>query len=163
MLPPAPERRLILTRAEYQTALDALLPLASKSIQVFDPDLVQPALHRPARLEALRAFRRPGRDNVLQIVVHDLSHIERGMPRLVDLLREFPTRVSVHRSEGDALRAQDCFVLVDARHFVRRPVAAQSRGVYALEEPHEGHQLRERFEQILAASEPGLSATRLGL
>ena len=158
-----PSRLLIQTRAEYVAALDALLPMARRSIQVFDPDLALPAFGDIARIEALRAFLRADRDNRLQIALHGIETMQRNMPRLLQLLRDFPDAIAIYRTEGEARRAQDCFVLVDARHFVRRPVAEQARGVYAVEEASEGRQLQERFEQIWEVSEPAVSPTQLGL
>lgn len=160
---PTPERQLITTRAEYTSALDALLPLAQRTIFVFDPDLQLPALGNMARVETLRSFLRANRENTLHIALHDTEAVVRDMPRLIKLLQEFPNSIAIHRTEGVARRAQDCFVLIDARHFVRRPVAAQARGVYALEEAREGRALQERFEQIWEASEPAVAATHLGL
>jgi len=160
---PTPARQLITTRAEYIAALDALLPMAQQSIRVFDPDLLLPAFGERARIETLHRFLRANRDNTLHIALHDSEPAVRSMPRLIKLLQEFPNALAIYRTEGEARRAQDCFVLVDGRHFVRRPVAEQPRGVYALEEAQEGRLLVERFAQIWELSEPAVSATHLGL
>lgn len=160
---PAPARQLITTRAEYAAALDALLPMARQSIRVFDPDLLLPAFGDKARIEVLHRFLRANPDATLHIALHDTEAVVRNMPRLIALLQDFPNAIAIYRTEGEARRAQDCFVLVDARHFVRRPVAGQARGVYALEEASEGRQLEERFAQIWEVSEPAVSATHLGL
>ncbi|HEY9381164.1 MAG TPA: hypothetical protein VIQ01_07955, partial [Burkholderiales bacterium] len=137
---PQPLRQLINTRTEYLAALDALLPLARNAIRIFDPDLVMPDLNSSARIEQLRTFLRADRNNTLHIALHDVSHVVRNAVRLIKLLQDFPTAIVIYRTEGEALRAQDRFVLIDAQHFVRRPVAQQGRGVYALHEPHEGAQ-----------------------
>lgn len=160
---PQPIRQLIDTRAAYLAALDALLPLARDAIRIFDPDLVMPDLNSIARIEQLRAFLRADRSNTLHIVLHDATHVARNAVRLIKLLQDFPAAIAIYRTEGEALRAQDCFVLIDGQHFVRRPVAQQSRGVYALHEAREGTQLAERFEEIRAYSELAIAATTLGL
>lgn len=160
---PQAARQLITTRAEYLAALDTLLPLARNAIRVFDPDLVLPDLNSVARIEHLRAFLRADRNNTLHIALHDATHAARNAARLIKLLQDFPTAVAIYRTEGEARRAQDCFVLIDAQHFIRRPVAQQARGVYALHEPLEGGQLADRFEEILAFSESAIAATTLGL
>ena len=58
---------------------------------------------------------------------------------------------------------QDCFVLADMEHFVRRPVAAQSRGVFTLNEYQDARLMRERFDEIWQSSVPAIPATTLGL
>lgn len=158
-----PARQLIGTRAEYLAALDALLPLARREIRVFDPDLVMPNLDSVARIDVLRAFLGGGPNRTLHIAVHDAAHVAGSAARLMKLLREFPTAIAIHRTEGEARRAQDSFVLIDALHFVRRPAAAQARGIYALHETREGRQLADRFGEIWVSSEPAVSATTLGL
>ena len=160
---PQPTRQLIDTRAAYLAALDTLLPLACNAIRVFDPDLLMLNLNSVARIEQLRAFLRADRNNTLHIALHDSTHIVRNAARLIRLLQDFPTAIAIYRTEGEARRAQDCFVLIDAQHFVRRPVAQQGRGVYVLHDPLEGGQLADRFEEIRTYSEPSTAATTLGL
>jgi len=83
--------------------------------------------------------------------------------RLSDLLAQLSTNIAVHRTVDDAARAQDCFVLVDAEHVIRRPVAAQSRGVVLTDDEKEARAMRERFDEIWQSSVPAVSATKLGL
>ena len=158
-----PTRTLLHTRAEYLAAVDALLPLARARICVFDPDLVMAPLDTPARIAQLQRFLRTGSEQRLQIAVHDPTHVASHAPRLRKLLQEFPAAIAIHRTEGEARRAQDAFLLIDDMHFVRRPVAQQSRGVYTLHEPREGRQLAERFAEIWQNSEQAVSPTTLGL
>jgi hypothetical protein len=64
---------------------------------------------------------------------------------------------------GDAAKVQDCFVLADGEHLVRRPVTAQSRGVLVIGDPKECQPMRERFDEIWESSEPAVSANTTGL
>jgi hypothetical protein len=58
---------------------------------------------------------------------------------------------------------QDCFVLADGEHLVRRPVTAQPRGVLVIGDPKECQPMRERFDQIWESSIPSVSANTTGL
>ena len=158
-----PERRLIGTRREYLEAFDSLVLGLRRELRVFDPDCAQLELNAPGRIAALRTFLLASRDNWLLIAVHDPEHLRKHTPRFLELLAQFSASISIHQTEGEALRAQDCFVLADIDHFVRRPVAAAPRGVYAINEFQEARLVRERFDEIWQSSAPAVSATLLGL
>jgi len=160
---PQPERRLIGARSEYLAAFDALVAGLRRELRVFDPDCVQLELNSPARADALRRFLLASRDHRLLVVVHDPDHIRKHSPRLLRLLAEFSASIAIHRTEGEAARAQDCFVLADMEHFVRRPVAAAWRGVHAINEYEEARLIRGRYDEIWQSSVPAVAATSLGL
>lgn len=160
---PQPERQLIGTRREYLAAFDVLVGGLRHELRIFDPDCVQLELNAPGRNALLRNFLLANRDNRLLIAVHDADHLRKHCPRFMQVLTQFSASISVHQSEGEAARAQDCFVLADIEHFLRRPVAAAMRGVYALNEFQEARLLRERFEEIWQSSVPAVTATSLGL
>jgi hypothetical protein len=160
---PQPERQLIGTRREYLAAFDVLVGGLRRELRVFDPDCAQLELNAPGRIALLRSFLLASRDSRLLIAVHDAEHLRRHSPRFLELLAQFSASISIHQTEGEALRAQDCFVLADIDHYVRRPVAAASRGVYARNEFQEVRLFRERFEEIWHSSVPAVSATSLGL
>jgi hypothetical protein len=160
---PQPKRRMIDTRREYLTAFDELIGRTRQELCVFDPDGAQLELNSSQRAALLRQFLLASRDNRLFMALHDPEHLKKGCPRLMTLLTEFSTSIAIHQTEGEALRAQDCFVLADTEHFVRRPVASAARGVYALNEQKEARLLRDRFDEIWQSSFPAVSATTLGL
>lgn len=159
----APTRRLITTRTEYQEAIDMLLPMAERELRVFDPDLSDLRLHAPDRLAQIREFLGRSRNNRLYIAVHKTEFIEQRAPRLLNVLGLFAASIFIQRTQGDAARVQDCFILCDESHLVRRPVAAQPRGVILTHDLNEGAKMRDRFDQIWESSEPGVSANVTGL
>lgn len=163
LLLPQPKRRLIDTRSEYVAAFDELVAGVRRELRVFDPDGVQLDLNATVRAERLRQFLLASRDNRLYFVVHDPDYLQRHCSRLMRLLAEFSAVIAIHQTEGEATRAQDCFVLSDLEHFVRRPVAAATRGAYAINEFNEARAIRERFDEIWQSSFPTISATTLGL
>jgi hypothetical protein len=158
-----PERRLTGTRREYLEAFDALVRGLRRELRVFDPDCTQLELNQSARAEQLRAFFLASHENRLLIAVHDPEHLRKHAPRFMRLLADFSASIEVRQTEREAARAQDCFVLADIDHFVRRPVASAPRGVYAINEFQEARLVRERFDEIWQSSLPAVSATLLGL
>jgi hypothetical protein len=159
---PEPRRRLITLRREYQEAIDTMLGRLERELRIFDPDLQDLGLNAPERVEILKAFLKRSRNNRLYIAVHRPDRIVR-QARLMSLLGTFSASMFIHRTEGDAARVQDCFVLCDDLHVVRRAVAAQPRGVIYLDDPKEASGMRERFDQIWESSQLAVSASQAGL
>ena len=161
--PPAPERALLSTRKEYLEALERLTGLAQRDLRLFDADMSELNIDSPRTHELLRAFLLRGRDNHLYIAVHTSEFIRNYCPRLLELLRQFSDRMFIHRTEGDAARAQDSLVLADKLHFVRRPVQAQPRAVLRLHDEQESQAIYLRYAEIWDSSVPAISATTSGL
>lgn len=161
--PPAPERTLFLSKRDYAAGADRIIGLARRELKVFDPDLSEFRLDTPERVQTLASFLRGDRDNRLHIAVHDPAYLKRHCPRLMVLLQHYSASMLIHRTVGEAAQVQDCFVLVDRQHVVRRPVAAQGRGVLLLNDPREGLLMHERFGEIWESSESGASASATGL
>ena len=111
----------------------------------------------------LRAFMLRTRNNRLCIVVHDTGYIRNFCPRLLKLLRQFSDRMFIHQTQGEAASAQDCFVLADKLHFVRRPVQSQPRATLRLNDDQESQGMHLRFSEIWDNSFPAVSATTSGL
>ena len=161
--PLPPETTPLEAPSEYAAALDKLLALATAEILVFDRDLQDGAWNTPARIALLRRFLLDHRRSRLQIVVHDTTHIERYLPGLTLLLRDFSHKMSILRTIDDGRNAWDAFVLVDNVHIAHRFHLDSARGELSLHNPHKGRELRERYDEILGFTEPGVNATQLGL
>lgn len=155
--------QLITTRREYQEAVAALIDEARMILRIFDADGRDLELNSRERCERLGAFLHQSRDTRLLLVLHSTDHAVRECPRLVDLLRRFSGQIAIHRTEGEAARARDCFVVADDLHIVRRAVHAQPRGAYRRDDSAEAQRMIERFDQLLEAAPIAVSATTLGL
>jgi len=160
---PTPQRTLLTTRREYLAAVDQLLAMAKSELRVFDPDLLTLDFDAPARIELLRHLLASNRNHRVRIALHDVEYVNTRCARLLRLIAAFPAGLIIQRTQGEATRAQDCFVIADDENVVRRPAAAQSRGVLLLEDPNEGHAMRDRFEQIWESSHLAVFATKTGL
>lgn len=160
---PAPERTLITTRREYVDAVGRIVGLARHEIRIFDPDLADLGLNNEEAARLLHRFFIRGRTQRLFIAVHDTDFVARRAPHLMRLLGTFSGNMLIHKTQGDAARVQDCFVLADEEHFVRRRVAQQARGAVYLNDPKEARGMRERFDEIWESSHLAVSASTVGL
>lgn len=160
---PVPERTLITTRLEYQEAVARLISLARHEIRIFDPDLADLAINNEQTVRNLHEFFVRGRMQRLFIAVHDTAFVSRRAPHLMRLLGTFSGNMLIHKTQGDAARVQDCFVLVDEEHFVRRRVAKQTRGAVYFDDPKEARGMRERFDEIWESSFLAVYTSTVGL
>jgi hypothetical protein len=160
---PQPEQRVLASIAEQSEAIDRLIELARDSIRVFDRDLSQTGWDAARRAERLAVFLRGKRTAKLEIIVHDTRWIESSCPRLRNLLRAFADSITLYRTGGEARSAMDPLMIVDGRHFLHRFHADQPRAALAIEQPAATKPLANRFDEIWASGEPGLSGTTLGL
>ena len=161
--PQAPEYRLLTRVADQVAAIDELIALAACSIRVFDRDLSQWGWETRARNAALLAFLKRSHDARLDIIVHDTRWLEASCPRLTGLLQHWSHAITIYRTGLGASGAADPMVLVDDRHYLHRFQFDQPRAALGLAMPNDARPLVERFAEIWATGEPGLSGTTLGL
>lgn len=160
---PEPRHRTLETITEQIAAIDELVGLATQSIRVFDVDLSQAGWNGVARNEKLAAFLRGSREARLEIIVHDTRWLESSGARLMALLKMFSFGITVYKTGAEAKGAMDPLVIVDGRHFLHRFHIEQPRAALGIEQPQEAQPLINRFEEIWATGEPGITATVLGL
>lgn len=161
--PPRPVRFILSLRKEYLEAFDHLAGLAQRELRIFDPDCFHLQINSPHRCELLRAFLARSRNNRLYLALHDTDYVRNNCPRTMSLLRQFSDRMFIHQTQGEAARVQDCLVLADKLHFVRRPVHAQPRGAFALYDGEQSQGMYLRFSEIWETSFTAVSATTSGL
>jgi hypothetical protein len=159
----APRRRLITTRSEYLRGFADLLGLARRDLRIFDPDLSELEINSARHIEMLSRFLRESLARRVWVALHDVGHVTAHCPRLIALLGSYTGRISINRTEGDAAKVQDCFVLADGEHLIRRPVRTQARGVLVTDDPRECQPMLERFDEIWESSVPGVAANTTGL
>ena len=123
-----PQRILFETRKDYREGFNTLLGLARRELRIFDPDLSELEINSTNRVETLARFLRGSSTRRIYIVLHDLEHVTQRCPRLISLLGSYPSGILIFQTRGDAAKVQDCFVLADGDHLVRRPVTTQPRG-----------------------------------
>jgi hypothetical protein len=160
---PQPRQELLVTVSAQVAALDEIIGLARHSIRVFDHDMSEMGWNSAARADQLSAFLRRARTSKIEIIVHETRWLESSSPRLLALLKSFGDRMTIYRTGPEARGASDPLVLIDGRHFLHRFHIEQPRATLAIESPHLAGPLINRFDEIWATGEPGLTGTVLGI
>lgn len=151
------------SEADFQQAVDRLLAQDGRELRIFDPDLAALKLNAPARIELLSRFLRGSRTRRIQIAAHDTEHLTRYCPRMMELLKLFNHAIQINRTHEEIRTLQDSFMVLDAEHYLRRPVARFFRGAMGLHDETEALAMRSRFLEIWSASFPGVSSATTGL
>ena len=147
----------------FQKALDRFLEQPGRELRLFDPDLKSLRLNSPVRIAQLDKFLRGSRTRKIYIVVHHTDHLTRQCPRMLGLLKLFTHAIQINRTHEEIRNLQDAFLVLDAQHYLRRPVAVYFRGAIGLHDETEALAMRSRFQEIWSASYPGVASTTVGL
>jgi len=160
---PGTEYQRFESESEFQQAVDRLLEQPGRELRIFDPDLAALRLNSPERIAQLDRFLRASRTRRIQFAVHRTEHVTRHCPRMMGLLQLFNHAIQINRTHEEIANLQDAFMVLDAEHYLRRPVAVHFRGAIGLHDEPEALAMRARFLEIWAASYPGVSSTTAGL
>lgn len=161
--PTSPQRRPLLGRQEYTEALDQLIGLATRTLRIFDHNLEGAGYEGLPRAEALKAFLAANPANRIYLVAHDLSHLTRNCPRLLNLLKYQDHAITIRETMDEAKGIYDPFAIADDIHYVHRFHHQHNRAEMVREDPVGAHELIKRFEDIWQASTPALSITTVGI
>ena len=157
------QHRMLISEAEYETAIDEVIAQAQSTLHVFDTDLKHGGYSSLKRFEGLRDFLLRSRGNRLVLVLHESDYLTAHCPRLMNLLKMHSHCIEIHKTHEHARLASDPFVVADATHYLHRFHHDDARSLLALHDHAGARQLEERFGQLLAASHPAVFATTLGL
>jgi hypothetical protein len=149
--------------ADSQQAIDEVIAEARVCLRIFDVALGNRGFNSPQRIETLQKLIVSGRANRLLIALHEPETLERDSPRLLRLLRQFPTSIQIHRTLGQARQAHDPFIVADDHSVWHQMHFEQPRAIVALHSPADTTPILQRFDEIWDQSEPAVSATTLGL
>jgi hypothetical protein len=136
---------------EYEALFDSLIPRTETIIRVFDRALPV-AWNSPQRAELLRQFLRRNPVNRLYIVLHDASNIERSLPRLAALNRDFGHAFKMRQTPKMAHHLYDPFVIFDASHYLHRFHHAHMRAALGTHDMEGAQALLERHLELWEAS-----------
>ena len=157
------EYRRFDTEADFQQAVDQLLGQPGRELRIFDPDLAALRTGSAERMARLERFLQQSRTRRIYVAVHDTDHILKHSPRLMGLVARYAHAIQINRTQDEIREVQDAFLVLDAEHYLRRPVARFFRGGFGLNDQTEALAMRSRFLEIWAASYPAVSATTAGL
>ena len=149
--------------ADFQRAIDTLLEQSGRELRIFDPDMAAFRFNSAERVVRLQRFLLGSRTRRLYLVVHEPGHIAKHCPRLLHLLARYNHAIQINRTDESIRELQDSFAVLDARHYLRRPVARFFRGALGVNDETEALAMRSRFMEIWSASSPAVSSTTAGL
>lgn len=138
----------------FRSAVDRTLALARREIRIFDRNLARMKIHDSSHVATLSAFLSGNRNRRLRIVLHDVSLLERDMPRLLTLLKDHVHAVAVRRTPDPLRHLADSWVLVDGMHGTIRFHEDQPRGKRIFASEPEIRPWWQRFDSLWEASEP---------
>ena len=160
---PKPSYRALFGMAESLAAIDQVIAAAQRTLKVFDASLSNRGFNAPGRAEAMRSFLVAGRAHRILVALHETDALERENTRLLQLLRQFPMSIEIHRTIAQARNADDAFVVADDHSVWHQLHREQPRAIVALHSPADTLPIAQRFDEIWELSEPAVSATTLGL
>jgi len=160
---PEPSYRRISGTAESLEAIDQVIATAHTTLRLFDVTLANRGFNSIKRTEVLREFLLAGRAHRLLIALHEPETLDRDCPRLLQLLRQFPMSIEIHRTLAQARTALDPFIVADDHSVWHQLHYQQPRAIVALHSPVDASPIQQRFDEIWDQSELAVSATTAGL
>ena len=158
-----PSYRRISGTAESLEAIDQVIATAHTTLRLFDVTLANRGFNSIKRTETLREFLIAGRTHRLLIALHEPETLDRDCPRLLQLLRQFPMSIEIHRTLAQARNALDPFIVADDHSVWHQLHYQQPRAIVALHSPVDASPIQQRFDEIWDQSELAVSATTAGL
>ena len=149
--------------AEYVAALDTLCKLAQRNLYLFEKDFDGMGFNSVARYETLRNFLLASPAHRLFVLAHDTRYLADFCPRMMMLLRQFGTGMSIYQTPRNLQHITEPFSVADESHYVRRFHFDDPRGILAQHDPEKARALKSRFLEMWTASHPAVSVTTTGL
>jgi hypothetical protein len=147
----------------YAEAIDIILSEAKQSLHIFDQDFRQGEFSSLKKYQLFQRFLSAHSNSRLTIILQDTTFFREKCPRLMELLEIYGHKMQVLETNISVKHAKDCFILADARHYIKRIHIDQSRFRFALDDMTTVEGLSLRFDELLEATQDSVSPTTLGL
>lgn len=151
------------TRADYLTALDALIAPAQWRLRLYDATLEKAGLNAVARYQQLRAFCLGSPQRRIEILLDNPTHVQTHCPRLISLLRDFSHVLEIRQTESESERPAYAFALADGGGWLRCYEKNAPPGEWASDDVASAVLLHQAFEQLWQRAIPSVSVSTLGL
>lgn len=153
---------LLTTYGEYDAAIDLILSLAERRLDIFDHDLALLKLDQPTRHAALqRLLALP--NHQLRIVVQDSHSVVSRQPLLMRLLNTHGHHFSLIEADEKLQHLSDSIIVADNAHALLRFHRDQPRGKILEDEEEEVKPYQRKFQSILDEGGTTLSPRVAGL
>lgn len=148
---------------DYTAALDTLCGLAGHNLYLFENDFDGLGFNGEARHDTLRRFLLGSPAHRLFVLAHDTRYLSTRCPRMLMLLNQFGTGMSIRQTPKSLQHITAPFSVADESHYVRRFHFDDPRGILARNDPENARALKSRFLEMWEDSHSVLTTTRLGL
>jgi hypothetical protein len=156
-------RQLITSWADYQTALDRLLAIATEKISIYDEDLAMLKLESADRLAAIGRILQAGHGDTLRIAVRNATALRQQHPMLQKLLGTYGHLAQAQETPQQLAHLRDSMILVDDKHALIRFERDLPRSKLLIDEADELRPYLIRFREIWAEGGENVTNTTLGL
>ena len=156
-------RQLFTSWTEYQAAVDRVLSLATRSICIYDEDLVQLHLESDGRIERLREFLAAGHPDGLRVALRNSGPLRQRQPKTMATLTHLNHIAQAKQTPDQLAHLRDSMVIVDGRYAVIRFDRDQPRSKLLEDDPDEVAPYLRRFNEIWDEGGDTIGPTTLGL
>lgn len=156
-------KQVVVGERNYEEALNLVIARAKNELLIFDTDLSRGGYSSQKRFELINQFLARHPQNRLTIVLLDAQCFIQHCPRLFDLLENYSHMMTVYKTNDAAKIAQDCFVIADKQHYIRRFNKDQARFKFEFDDEDMTAQLIMRFNELLEETTESISHNQLGL
>ena len=155
--------QVVLGERNYEEALNLVIARAENELLIFDTDLSRGGYASQKRFELINQFLAKQPKNRLTMVLLDANYFTQHCPRLFHLLENYSHIMTVYKTNDAAKVAQDCFVIADNQHYIRRFNKDQARFKFAFDDADISAQLTLRLTELLEETTESISHNQLGL
>lgn len=154
---------ILLGERLYADAINIILENAENELLIFDQDLSHGDFASLEKHDLLQAFLSNNINSRLTIILQNTEYFREKCPRLFKLLTIYGHKMTVYETNDSAKHAKDCFILADNQHYIKRIHIDQARFKYALNDVESVEPLKNRFDELLEATQDVVAVTNLGL
>lgn len=154
---------LITSWTDYATAGQQLISSSTRSLVIFDRDLLSLRLETPVQIAAMTRFLRASPSSTLRIALHTAEPLRQQHPRLLELLRLFAHKFHVIEISGHLANLKDSIIVADDTSSLIRFHHDHARSKLITDDAEASRPYARRFEEIWAEGGTPVSATTTGL
>lgn len=148
---------------DYTVALNTLCGLAQRDLYLFEKDFEGMGFNTEMRYNALHRFLLASPAHRLYVLAQDTRYLAHFCPRMMMLLQQFSNSMFIHQLPKNLQHITAPFSVADELHCVRRFHFDDPRGVFEQYDAPNARRFKSYFLEMWAASQPAVSATKLGL
>ncbi len=154
---------LITSWMDYAATGQQLIARATRSLVIFDRDLLALRLETPVQIAALTHFLRTSPSSTLRIALHTADPLRLQHPRLLDLLRLFAHKFHVIEISSHLANLKDSIIVADDSSALIRFHHDHARSKYIDQDPESSRPYVKRFDDIWDEGGTPVTGTTIGL